>query len=483
MIRNRLLLTVTVAVAVTVGAGSWLIVRSLEDRLIDNVDEQFRSGAIRQEVVDQLSSRPLPSLQTGGPFADRRQVAIVQYDSAGEHVAFIPAGFDHAPDPLPDAASVRPDDGLVTVRSTDGTMRYRASVLAARDDGSRIVAAASLAEVDATLDEARGIQLAVTGGAIVIVGVACWLLIRRAFTPIDDMVTTAGRIAAGDLTERTSVQNPDNEVGQLGSALNTMLDRIEEAVDEKTASEARMRRFVADASHDLRTPLTSIRGYAELYRQGADDPESVERGMARIEAESTRMSRLVDDLLMLARLDRQRQIDFQPVDLSVVTGEAVNAIRTVDDDRIYDLHPEPGVTVMGDADQLRQMIDNLLTNAHVHTPAGTTVSVALTQAEGVATLVVADDGPGFSDADRPRAFDRFWQSTRADQNRTQGSGLGLSIVASIVEAHSGTVSLEPSQSGGARFTITLSTYRSTDEETSDHGQHTPRDADPGVHSS
>ena len=211
------------------------------------------------------------------------------------------------PAPLPDGSSVDPESDVTTIHSIEPSgPRYRALAFETAS-GGRVVIALSLADVDATLDEARRIQLIVGLAAIAGVAAVCWLLIRRAFAPIDGMIATAGRIAEGDLTERTTVDADHSEVGRLGSALNVMLDRIESAVAEKTESEERMRRFVADASHDLRTPLTSVRGYAELYRQDADNPATVAVSMERIEEEATRMSRLVDDLMLLARLDQRRE--------------------------------------------------------------------------------------------------------------------------------------------------------------------------------
>ena len=456
MIRRRLVVAVTLTVAVAIGLGSWLVVQALEDRLVDNVDEQFVSGALSEDIRRELAQRPRLGPRPRDVVDERRQLALVVHDASGAVVRSLAAGTLADPEPLPDGSGLEPGDGIETVDSVgDDGPRYRA-VAIETVDGGRVVVGLSLADVDATLREARRILRVVGVVAVAMVAALCWWFIRRAFAPIDGMIATAGRIADGDLTERTGVTDDDSEVGRLGAALDTMLDRIEAAVADMTASEERMRRFVADASHDLRTPLTSVRGYAELYRQAADDPEAVARSMERIEAEAVRMSRLVDDLMVLARLDQQREVARTPVDLSRLVGEAVDAARTVDGERTYDVDIPIGSMVEGDPDRLRQVFDNLLANARAHTPPGTTVDVSVVDGDpAVVRVVVEDDGPGFSDVDRAHAFDRFWRSTRADENPVEGSGLGLSIVSAIVQAHGGTVTLDPSGSGGARFTVSL----------------------------
>lgn len=454
MIRRRLVLAISATVALAIVVGSYLATEALEDRLVDDIDEQFVSGRLSDDIRQQLADRPRFGRPGRGVIEEQRELALALYDRTGRLVQATPAGTDADPVPLPDPAEVDLGDGIRTVGSVDGGPRYRAVALETVE-GGRMVIGVSLAGVDETVDEARRILRVVGAVAIVASGVLCWWFVRRAFAPIDGMIATAGRIAAGDLAERTDLADDGSEVGRLGHALDRMLDRIEVAVADRTASEERMRRFVADASHDLRTPLTSVRGYAELYRQGADDPAVVAESMTRIEGEATRMSRLVEDLMLLARLDQHRPVAREPVDLGRVAGEAVDTLRVVDGDRTYDLDAPSGIVVAGDADQLRQVLDNLLANARAHTPAGTTVDVTLRTEGDQAVLVVADDGPGIADADRERVFDRFWRPTRADEDRGSGSGLGLSIVSSIVTAHDGSVTLDRSPAGGARFTVRL----------------------------
>lgn len=455
MIRRRLVLAVSAVAAIALLLGGWLVLVGLEQRLVDNLDADFGDGDLTEEVREAVGGGRRGPI--GRDLLDPvREVAVVVYGPGGAPRAAYPAGRIDDPAPLPVAGGLEPGEGIRTVPSAEGSLRYRAVALPA-GGGGRLVVARSMATIDQTLGDARRVLLAVGLGATGVIGVLSWAAIRRAFAPIEGMIATADRIAAGDLTERTAVGDDGSEVGQLASALDRMLDRIEEAVDAKSASEERMRRFVAEASHELRTPLTSVRGYAELYRQGARDEDTVATGMARIESEAARMGRLVDELLTLARMDREPTARREPVDLGRVAAEAVDAARVVDSDRTWDLDvpPDPVAVVAGDAAQLRQVVDNLLANARAHTPPGTTVATSVAAADAGVRLVVRDDGPGIPAADRERAFDRFWRSTRSDENPVGGSGLGLAIVRSITEAHGGEARLEEPAGGGTRVVVEL----------------------------
>jgi two-component system OmpR family sensor kinase len=337
----------------------------------------------------------------------------------------------------------------------DGGLRYRA-VVTRQPDGDILVTAIPLREVDQAVRTARDIVVLAWLLAIATTGAVVWLTVRRTLHPIDEMIGTAERIAEGKLSERAPVPQPASEVGHLGTALNLMLDRIETAVDAKTESEARTRRFAADASHELRTPLTSIRGYAELYRQGARSPDEVALAMTRIEHEAVRMGVLVEDLLLLARLDQRRPLEQEPVDLTLLILDAVAAAGASDPARkvLVDVGDDP-VEVLGDPGRLRQVVDNLLANVRQHTPAGTTTSVSLTSSAGSATVVVADDGPGMTAAEAAHAFDRFWQAGGDAAGSAHGTGLGLAIVAEIVAAHAGRVEVDTAPGRGATFTVTL----------------------------
>jgi two-component system OmpR family sensor kinase len=298
---------------------------------------------------------------------------------------------------------------------------------------------------------------------VVLAGVG-YLAVRSSLRPLAKVKDTAEAIAAGDLTRRVPEHPPRTEIGQLSGALNGMLVQIESAFRTQQASEMaartseeRMRRFVADASHELRTPLTSIRGFAELYRQGAVD--DVPRLMNRIESEAARMGLLVEDLLLLARLDAQRELVRAPVDLVALAADAVHDARALSPDRRVSLevtHDQGVPVVLGDESRLRQVLGNLMTNALTHTPAGTQVTVGVATEPGWAVLSVRDQGPGLAPQDAQRAFERFY---RADSSRTRshrgGSGLGLSIVAALTAAHGGVAELDTAPGAGAVFRIRL----------------------------
>jgi two-component system OmpR family sensor kinase len=272
------------------------------------------------------------------------------------------------------------------------------------------------------------------------------------------MIDAAERIANGQLAARTSAPNPASEVGHLSAALNTMLDRLEQAMAAKTASEDRMRRFVADASHELRTPLTSIRGYAELHRQGATSPTEVARGMERIEREAQRMAALVEDLLLLARLDQARVVADDRVDLARVVQEAAADARAADPQRAILVElPTEAAIVRGDRLRLRRVLDNLLVNIRDHTQPDTIATVRLASSDAAATLTVADDGPGMRPDEAAHAFERFWQAEPTTAHPRRGTGLGLAIVADLIAAHGGTITLDTAPGAGASFTITLPT--------------------------
>jgi two-component system OmpR family sensor kinase len=339
-------------------------------------------------------------------------------------------------------------------------------------DGNVALFGSDLAGDEKVISRLVRIEIVVGLIVLTLLGVAGYLLVRNSLRPLAEVERTAQAIAAGDLSQRVPEGDQRTEVGRLSTSLNGMLARIESAFRAQQASEAeargseeKMRRFVGDASHELRTPLTSIRGFAELYRQGAvGSDEEVARLMSRIEAEGSRMGVLVEDLLLLARLDQRRPLSLTPVDLAAIAGDAVHDARAVQPDRPIALHLDESLTdvpvVLGDEGRLRQVVGNLVTNALTHTPPGTRVGVSIGQdADGdVLLLRVSDEGPGMDPADAARAFERFY---RADTSRTRdgaaagGSGLGLAIVASLVEAHGGTIALDTAPGRGATFTVGL----------------------------
>jgi two-component system, OmpR family, sensor kinase len=334
-----------------------------------------------------------------------------------------------------------------------------------------IVVAASQQEVDLAVRDMRRIFLLLSLGALGVTGVLVYRLVGRSLRPLEEVERTAAVIATGDLSLRVPVRRPGSEVGRLAAAFNSMLGQIESAflarADSEQAarrSEERMRRFVADASHELRTPLTSIRGYAELYRQGSvTDPEEVSRLLRRVEDEGARMGLLVDDLLLLARLDRQRPPTNDLVDLVVLAGDAVHDARAVDPGRPVGLRvdlpagQEDGfaLPVLGDEARLRQVLGNLVGNALTHTPPGTPVEVRLRAEGGDAVVEVADSGPGLPPEHAEHVFERFFRVDAGRSRAAGGTGLGLAIVAALVEAHGGRVEVRTAPGEGATFRVLL----------------------------
>ncbi len=313
------------------------------------------------------------------------------------------------------------------------------------------------------INAAVGLLALAGGGAL-----AAWA-VRRSLRPLAGVEQTAEAIAAGDLSVRVPPADPRTEVGSLAASFNAMVDRFESAYSaqqrsesEARASEERMRRFVADASHELRTPLTAVRGFAELYRQGAArDPVQRDGVMRRIEDEAARMGLLVEDLLLLARLDQARPLRREPVDLLSVATDVVHAAATVHGaHHVVRLQAdtEKGLpVVLGDDARLHQVVSNLVGNAVGHTPDGTTVQVVVRRTGDEVVLEVRDDGQGMAPDVAARVFERFYRAdaSRSRASATAGSGLGLSIVAAIVAAHDGTVDVETAAGEGTRFTVRL----------------------------
>ena len=333
-----------------------------------------------------------------------------------------------------------------------------------------ILVASSLDEVDHTVGRLERDELEIGLTVLVLMAGFGYWIVRRSLRPLTDVEHTAAAIAAGDLSRRVPHRDPRTEVGRLALSVNAMLSQIETAFRVRRdseqaalASEQRMRRFVTDASHELRTPLTSIRGFAELYRQGAaGNPDDLARLMRRIEDEAARMGLLVDDLLLLARLDQQRPLEREIVDLVVIGSDAVHAANAVAPDRAITFEVLPGPTppeIVGDESRLRQVVGNLVTNALTHTPAGTPVAVRVgsrVESTGLYALVeVADQGHGLDEEASSRVFERFFRADASRNRSLGGTGLGLSIVAALVAAHGGRVELETAPGRGATFRVLL----------------------------
>jgi two-component system OmpR family sensor kinase len=346
---------------------------------------------------------------------------------------------------------------LFTLHSSRGPdIRYRAAA-ASVPGGETLVVALSLRETDDTLHRLVVVEVLVAGGVILALVLLGWVVIRVGLRPLERIGRTASEIAQGDLSRRVSPADPRTEVGRLGRSLNDMLGQIESAFTARRQSEDQLRRFLTDASHELRTPLASIRGYAELFRLGAaDDPATLERAMARIESEAARMGVLVEDLLSLAALDQAPERPRMSVDLTELAAHAAEDARVTAPDRdvLVDAD-EPAVAVMGDPDQLRQLLANLVRNAVIHTPTGTPIEIGVRRDGALARLEVRDHGPGIPEGAGDQLFERFWRTEGGRSRGRGGAGLGLAIVKAIATAHGGDVHAANAAGGGACFEVSL----------------------------
>lgn len=386
--------------------------------------------------------------------ASGQVVAQKSFESYGQSVTSHPA----LPSGLKPGTPTSPN--FLTVAASSGGGRYRVYVDTASDTetGDVLVVAVPLDEVDATLSGLVKLELGVSGGVTLLLALATWLIVRRSLRPLQRMGTTARSIVATGLNQRVRPADEKTEVGNLGLALNTMLEQLEAAFAARTASEDRLRQFVSDASHELRTPLTSMRGYAELLRRNPEmDREEMGTAARRIEDEAKRLGVLVDDLLLLARLDQGRALEHNHVDLEALVTDAAADASVADPGRQVRARIAAPLALVGDDMRLRQVLSNLLRNALVHTPRGTPVEVILRPQNGSAVVEVVDHGPGIPAPEAGRIFERFHRAENGRSRDRGGSGLGLSIVAAVVAAHGGTVAVAETPGGGATFRIVLPT--------------------------
>lgn len=352
----------------------------------------------------------------------------------------------------------KPEEYRTIFIHDEGAFRARACQIEVNSQPVVLISAAPLSDLNSTMRWLLIVSISAFGAALVVLVVAGRLVLRRGLRPLNDMANTAHDITSHDLTDsgtlpvRANGKGGGPEVEELRSALNVMLDHIDSSLAARTAAEQRLRRFIADASHELRTPLTSIRGYADLFRYAAaNEPAEREAHLAKIREETERMSVLVDDLLLLARLDSETPLRLEEIDLVDVASAAAQAFVTAYPDYPLDFEAPSRVTLHGDPMRLRQVLDNLLTNIARHTPAGTSVRLEVTRS---AVMIVSDTGPGIPPEHQARIFDRFYRIDDSRNRNIGGTGLGLSIVHSIVTAHGGTVNLS-SQPGRTTFIISL----------------------------
>ena len=358
----------------------------------------------------------------------------------------VPAGFGPQSD-----GSAR----LATVTATGGA-EFRLLARSVPFTDSTLILGTPLHETHVTLNQLRWIELLVTCAVIASVLLFGLWLISASLRPLRRIEETAAAIGAGDLSRRVEPGGGTTEIGRLGGALNAMLGQIEDAFAERSASEARLRRFISDASHELRTPIAAVSAYAELFDRGARDrPADLERSMTGIQRETRRMGLLVGDLLLLARLDQGRPLESGPVDLSALAAEAVDAAHAMEPARPLALESPAAVTVTGDAERLRQVVDNLLANVRAHTPPEAAATVRVRHEGAGAVLEIEDRGPGLAAERAAHVFERFYRGDPSRSRDHGGAGLGLAIVAAIVHAHGGSVGVESRPGAGTTFRVTL----------------------------
>ena len=421
---------------------------------------------VDQTLVDASNSwaqapRQMPPSPNEGPNPARPPTSFYVRGLAADGRVWMAVNDRDAEPALPDSNDVGPMP--TTVGSMDGSHVQWRAVSVRGPHGELTTVAIDLSDVQSTVRSLIFTQLAIGGAVLLVLGIVGYAVVRRSLRPLNEVEETAAAIADGDFGRRVPQRDPRTEVGRLSLALNGMLAQIQRAMASSEASaehartsEERMRRFITDASHELRTPLTTIRGFAELYRQGA--ARDVEMLMSRIESESRRMGLLVEDLLLLARLDAQRPLEQHRVDLLALASDAVHDAQRIAPQRriTMEVFDGPGTPeVIGDEARLRQVLGNLVANALQHTPETAAVPVRIGTTADNAVLEVADAGNGMSQEDAHRVFERFYRTDSSRTRSSGGTGLGLSIVDSLVLAHGGSVSVTTAPGAGCRFRVNL----------------------------
>ena len=462
-LRNRLTVGVLILSAFGFAGAGFGAQALLQDYLIHQVDDQLLSvvggvadrldqAGIANDDGDQAAraATPLNRVPTS--------ISVTVLDPFGNLIGGIGGDFnsnkitDYVKGLLPGQVAAFGSKPF-TVEAPGADFRVATTVLPS-SLGSVIVAQ-SLNDFDKTTHQITIVFLIIGGIVLLFIAFASRQVIKLGMKPLKKIEETAEQIAAGDLSARLENFEPDTEVGRLSTSLNTMLSRIEESFAARAESDSKLRRFVADASHELRTPLTSIRGFAELHRQGAvPEGEKTKELISRIEKESIRMGALVEDLLMLARIDQSRELDIADVDLSNLVQEAVSSAQAAGPDHPITSDIAGDIHTQADADKVYQVVTNLLGNARAHTPAGTPIHVATYSTQDGSYVTVADKGPGLSPEDQLHIFERFYRvDTSRQRSSNDGSGLGLSIVDEVMKAHGGSVSVASEPGNGATFTL------------------------------
>ena len=467
-LRNRLILAAVFLASLAIIASDFAANTALRSYLISQVDNQLfsiSSGSL--ERLDRAGIAPQSEFEESrSPFRVLQPIrgvptstSLTLLDREGNLIGQVGgelAGQNFGVTGLKVSQVERYENKPFTIEGEGRNPDVRALALVLPTGMGSVIAANSLEEVDKTLSQLRFLFFFLGLIAIFLTALVSRWIIAISLRPLDKVEETAEAIAAGDLSARLPAAKPDTEVGRLTTSLNMMLSRIEQSFSVRVESENKLRRFVADASHELRTPLTAIRGFAELHRQGAvSGEEKTKELISRIEGESIRMSSLVEDLLLLARLDQARELDFEPVDLNTLIGEVVASAKAAGPNHPIELNlPPEELFVLGDSRRIHQVVANLLANARTHTPLGTKINVTARQTLAEVIIEVADNGPGLSKSDQERIFERFFRADPARvRNSGEGSGLGLSIVDAVMKAHGGYVSVKSELDKGATFTL------------------------------
>ena len=462
-LRARVLAGMALVVIALVVVGV-TVITATRAHLIDQVDNRLAAtegratghpgsddttGAPEDVPPDSGYGDRLSEIYEGVLYPDGRLVTIYAPNYGGDDVA-VP---DVDVEQVADAAETK--QHFTTGAVDDDGSRYRVCAFVGPNGTYRIVAQ-PLDDVDDTI--ARLITIEIVAGAFVlaVLAVVTWWVLRLGIKPIKQMTRTAEQIASGDMSHRVPEAPASTEAGQLGAALNEMLGRLDVAFTEREESQDRLQRFVADASHELRTPVTTIRGYAELYRVGGlAGRADLDEAMRRTEQEAVRMARLVDDLLSLAKLDQGRVLELRPVDLSRLVADAARDAAAVAPGRGINTELDGPVVVSGDEDRLRQVIANIVGNALVHTPPDTPIDLSVTATESDARITVGDHGPGMTPEVAARVTQRFYRADLARSRDRGGSGLGMSIADAAVNAHGGEIVVDSEVGRGTTVTVTL----------------------------
>lgn len=460
-LRTQLIAIMTLLMVFTVAITGIVTISLLRNSLVTQMDQDIEANA--QSVTSSIGTMGSDTSQNLLRFYG------VWLDDSGEAIRST-----HSATLLEVPAIPRLDREEVEARDLKGftvpgsrnESEWRVIVFPLRADDSSVAVATRMDPVNEAVSEAGRIIFTVGLFSIAAASIVAYLAVTRQFRPLSRVERTAAAIAAGDLSRRVEVERPATEIGRLSRSLNAMLAHIESAFAARMESERKMRRFVADASHELRTPLVTIRGFSELYRHGAlQNDDDIRAAMGRIESEAKRMGQLVEDLLTLARIDEQRPLESQPLDLLVLGNDAAMDARAIAPERTIrviglDGGPARHAPTVGDEARLRQVVANLMTNALRYTPEGSPIEIAV----GIAPVIhgrsdsvieVRDHGPGISEEDAARVFERFYRADSSRYRETGGTGLGLAIVAALVAQHDGSVRLEETPGGGATLSIRL----------------------------